>query len=88
MLLDCAEEDYWESLGLHGDQMEINPEYSLEVLVLKLKLQHFDHLMWRADSLGRNPDAGEDWRQKKGKQQRIRWLDSISDAMDMNLSKL
>ena len=44
---------------------EINPEYSLEGLMLKLKLQYFGHLMWTANSLEKNPDAGKDWRQKE-----------------------
>ena len=44
---------------------EINPEYSLDGLMLKLKLQYFGHLMWRADSLGKDPDAGKDWRQEE-----------------------
>ena len=45
---------------------EINPEYSLEGLILKLKLQYFGHLMWRANSLEKDPDAGKNWRQEKG----------------------
>ena len=45
---------------------ETNPEYSLEGLILKLKLQYFGHLMWRADSLEKDPDAGKDWGQEKG----------------------
>ena len=45
---------------------EISPRYSLELLMLKLKLQYFGHLMWRADSLEKNPDAGKDWGQEKG----------------------
>ena len=44
---------------------EINLEYSLEGLMLKLKLQHFDHLMWRVNSMVKNPDAGKDWRQEE-----------------------
>ena len=63
---------------------EINPEYSLEGLVLKLKLQYFGHLMWRADS--QDPDAGKDWRQRRRGQWRMRWLDSITNSADMNLS--
>ena len=65
---------------------EINPEYSLEGLMLKL--QYFDHLMQRADSLGKTVMLGKiEGKRRKG-QQRMRWLDSITDSMDMNLSKL
>ena len=67
---------------------EISPEYSLEGLMLKLKLQYFGHLMWSADSLEKTPMLGKiDGRRRRG-QQRIRWLDSITDSMDMNLNKL
>ena len=67
---------------------EINPEYSLEGLMLKLKLQYFSHLMRRADSLKWTLMLGEiEGRTRRG-QQRMRWLDSITDSMDMNLSKL
>ena len=67
---------------------EINPEYSLERLMLKLKLQYFSHLMWRADSLEKTLMLGKiEGRRRRG-WQRIRWLDSITDSMDMNLSKL
>ena len=66
---------------------EINPKYSLEGWMLKPKLQYFGHLMRRPDSF--EPDAGKDWRQKeKGMTDRMRWLDGISDCMDMNLSKI
>ena len=67
---------------------EINPEYSLEGLMLKLKLQYFGHLMWRVDLLEKTLMLGmiEGWR-KRG-WQRTRWLDGIIDSMDMNLSKL
>ena len=67
---------------------EINPEYSLEGLTLKLKLQHFDHLMQRVNSLEQTLMLGKiDGKRRRG-WQRIRWLDIITDSMDMNLSKL
>ena len=65
---------------------EINPEHSLEGLMLKLKLQYFGYLMWRAD-IGKDPDAGKDWRQEERGWQWVWWLESIPDSMDMNLSK-
>ena len=64
---------------------EINPEYSLEELMLKLKLQYFGHLIQRADSLEKSLMLGKiDGRRRKG-HQRMRWLDGITDAMDMYL---
>ena len=67
---------------------EINPEYSLEELMLKLKLQYFGHLMRRADSLEEILMLGMIEGKKRRGQQRMRWLDSINDSMDMSLSKL
>ena len=66
---------------------EINPEYSLEGLMLKLKLQYFGHLMWRADSLEKTLMLGKiEGRRRRGRQ-RMKWLDSIMDSMDMSLRK-
>ena len=67
---------------------EINPEYSLKGLMLKPKLQYFGHLMRRADSLGKTLMLGKTEGKRRRGQQRMRWLDSITDSMDMNLSKL
>ena len=66
---------------------EISPEYSLEGLMLKLKLQYFGHLMRRTDSLEKSLVLGKIEGKRRG-QQRMRWLDSITDSMDMSLSKL
>ena len=92
MLLNCgAGEDSWESLGLQGNQSilkEVNREYSLDGLTLKLKLQYFGHLMWRADSLEKTLMLGKIEGRKRRGWQRMKWLDGISDSMDMSLSKL
>ena len=67
---------------------EISPECSLEGLMLKLKLQYFGQLMWRADSLEKTLMLGKTEGRRRRGQQRMRWLDGITDSMDMDLGGL
>ena len=95
MLLNCGVgEDTWESLGLQGNPSkqsilkEIRPGCSLERLMLKLKLQYFGHMMLRADSLEKTLTLGKTEGRRRGGRQRMRWLDGITDSMDMGLGGL
>ena len=94
MLLNCGVgEDSWESLGLQRDPIspilkEISPGFSLEGLMLKLKLQYFGHLMRRTDSLEKTLVLGKIEGERRRGRQRMRWLDCITDSMDMSLRKL
>ena len=92
MLLNCgAVEDSWVSWTARRSNQsilkEISPEYSLEALMLKLKRQYFGHLIWRADSLEKTLMLRKiEGRRRRGRQ-RMRWLNGITDLMDMSVSK-
>ena len=93
MLLNCGiGEDSWESLVLHGDPTsppkEISPGCSLEGLMLKLKLQYFGHLMWKADSLEKTLMLGKTEGSRRRGWQRMSLLDGITDSMDMDVGGL
>ena len=88
-----AGEDSWESLGQERRSSqsilkEISPKYSLEWLMLKLKLQYFDHLMWRAYSSEKSLMLGKIEGRKRREWQRVRWLDVIASSVDISLSNL
>ena len=90
MLLNCGvrEDLTLERRSKQSILKEINPEYSLGGLMLKLKLQYFGHLIGRADSLEKTMMLGNPESRRRRGQQRVRWLDSITNLMDMSLSKL
>ena len=85
-IYSCGESGFIR--GKWKKESEINPEYSLEGLMLKLKLQYLGHLMQRADSLEKTLMLGKIEGRRKREWQRLRWLDDITDSMDMSLSNL
>ena len=78
----------WTARSNQSILKEINPDYSLEGLILKLKLQYFGHLMRRANSLEKTLMLGKIEGKRRRGLQKMRWLDNITDSMVMNLSKL
>ena len=89
MVLEKTPESPLDSKEIKPDNLkEINPEYSLEGLILKLKLQYFGHLMRTPDSLEKSLMLGKSEGRRRRGCQKMRWLEDITDAMDMNLGKL
>ena len=94
MKITCgAGEDSWESLGQHRDQTsqsekEVNREYSLQALLLKVRLQYFGQLMWRTNSLEKTLMLKTIEGRRRSGQQRMSWLDGIIRSMDTSSSKL
>ena len=80
--MDCKE------TKLGSPKKEISPEYSLEGMMLKLKVQYFGHLMQRADSLEKTLMLGKIEGRRRSGRQRMRWLDGITDSMDIGLGEL
>ena len=88
MVLEKTPKSLWTARRSNQSILkEINPEFSMEGLMLKLKLQYFGHLIWRGDSLEKALMLGKIEGRRRG-QQRMRWFDGISSSMDMSLSKL
>ena len=77
----------WTARSNQSILKEINPEYALEGLMLKVNLQYFGHLIWRIDSLEKTLMLGKSEGRRRRGRQRMRWLDGNTDSMDMNLSK-
>ena len=88
VVLEKTLETPLDSKEIQSILKEISPEYSLEGLILKLKLQYFGHLMWRVDSLEKTLMLGRTGGRRRRGWQRMRWLDGITDLMDMGLGRL
>ena len=91
-IIDIVPPKYWNALDFVYSNIlvlkKISPEYSLEGLMLKLKLQYFSHLMWKTDSFEKTLMLGKiEGRRRRGRQ-RMRWLDAITDTTDVSLSRL